>query len=120
MLCWGGLLAMVCMLWQVIRHRDRTALFIVVGYLAQLGPWLLVRRVVFEYHYFPSTVFLLLAIAYLFRLTEQRHPHWRRILYSFTAVSAGLFVLFYPALRGLPVSGWFGRSFLKWMPTWPF
>ena len=120
MLCWGGLLAMLGMLWMVIRHRDRTALFILVGYLAQLLPWVLVTRVVFEYHYFPSTVFLLLAIGYFFRTAELRHPRWRRIVYSFTAVSVALFVLFYPNLRGLPISGWFGRSFLKWMPTWPF
>lgn len=120
MLCWGGLLALLTLLWQAVRHRDRTALFLLVGYLAQLLPWLLVKRVVFEYHYFPSTVFLLLALGYQFRTLELRHPRWRQILYSFTAVSAGLFVLFYPALRGLPVSQWFGRSFLKWMPTWPF
>ena len=43
--------------------RDRTALFILVGYLAQLLPWVFVTRVVFEYHYFPSSVFLVLALA---------------------------------------------------------
>ena len=120
MLCWGGLAAMLCMLWQAVRHRDKTALFILVGYLAQLLPWTLVTRVVFEYHYFPSTVFLLLALGYMFRVAELRHPRWRSILYSFTGITIGLFILFYPALRGLPVSGWFGRSFLKWLPTWPF
>ena len=35
-------------------------------------------------------------------------------------LSVALFILFYPALRGLPVSGAFGQSFLKWLPSWPF
>ncbi|MBR1496886.1 MAG: phospholipid carrier-dependent glycosyltransferase [Oscillospiraceae bacterium] len=118
-LCWGGLLALLCVLWRALRWRDRTALFIIVGYFAQLLPWLFVTRVVFAYHYFPSTVFLLLALGYVFRDMEL-NTGLRRGLWSFTGVSAALFALFYPALRGLPVADWFGRSFLKWMPTWPF
>ena len=119
MLCWGGLLAMLCMVWRVIRHRDRTALFILIGYLAQLLPWVFVTRVVFEYHYFPSTVFLLLALGHCFRQSELAGQS-RRGLYGFTAVAVLLFALFYPVLRGLPVAGWFGRSFYKWLPSWPF
>ena len=119
-LCWGGLLAMLAMAFLAVFRRDRRALFLLIAYLAQLLPWVFVTRVVFEYHYFPSTVFLLLAAGYLMRALELRSPYWKRAVYSFTAVSAALFLLFYPALRGLPVSGWFGRSFLKWMPTWPF
>ena len=120
LLCWGGLLAMLCMAFQAFFRRDKTALFILVGYLAQLLPWTFVRRVVFEYHYFPSTVFLLLALAHVFRRIELEHPRWKAILFSFTGVSLGLFALFYPALRGLPVTGAFGTNFLKWLPTWPF
>ena len=119
-LCWGGLMAMLAMLYQVIRWRDKTAIFILIGYLAQLLPWVLVTRVVFEYHYFPSTVFLLLALGHVLRTLQLRHPHWRWVLCSFTGVSIALFFVFYPALRGLPLTGWFGRSFLKWLPTWPF
>ena len=120
MLCWGGLMAMVCMVYLALFKKDRTALFILVGYLAQLLPWMLVKRIVFEYHYFPSTVFLLLALGYIFRTAELRHPEWKRILISFAGVSVALFFVFYPALAGLPVSSWYGTSFLKWMGTWPF
>ncbi|MBR1658840.1 MAG: glycosyltransferase family 39 protein [Oscillospiraceae bacterium] len=119
-LCWGGLLAMLCMAWQTFRWRDQTALFILVGYLAQLLPWLLVDRVVFEYHYFPSTVFLLLALGHVLRTLQLRHSRWRLLLFSLTGVSVALFCLFYPALRGLPVTSAFGGNFLKWLPSWPF
>ena len=120
LLCWGGLAAMLCMVYEALVRKDRTALFIVVGYLAQLLPWTLVSRVVFEYHYFPSTVFLLLALGHMFRTLELHHPHPRLLVGSFTAVSVLLFCVFFPELTGLPVSRSFGSNFLKWMGTWPF
>ena len=120
MLCWGGLASMLCMVWQALRWHDRTARFILIAYLAQLLPWTLVTRVVFEYHYFPSTVFLLLALCHVLRTLELRAARGRAAVYVFAGLSVGLFILFYPELRGLPVSGQFGRNFLKWLPTWPF
>ena len=120
MLCWGGLCAMLCMLYLAIFRRDRTALFILVGYLAQLLPWVFVTRVVFEYHYFPSSVFLVLALGHVFRTFELRHARPKRAVVSFTAVAAVLFAAFYPSLSGLRVARWYNLSFLKWMGTWPF
>ena len=121
MLCWGGLLAMLAMLWLVVFRRDKTALFILVGYLAQLLPWVFVKRVVFEYHYFPCTVFLCLALGHVFRTLEvQKHPRAKRIVCSFTIVTVAVFVAFYPALSGVRVPRWYDLSFLKWLPTWPF
>lgn len=119
-LCWAGLLAMAAMAYLAVRRRDKTALFILVGYLAQLLPWVLVSRVVFEYHYFPSVVFLTLALCYILRTVELRHPHGRRWVLIFTGVSLLLFLVFYPALSGLEIPTWYGRSFLRWFPTWPY
>ena len=121
MLCWGGLCAMLCMLYLAVFRRDRVALFILVGYLAQLLPWVFVTRVVFEYHYFPSSVFLVLALGYVFRGFELFHPRAKRgAAIAFTAVSVALFAAFYPALSGLRVPRWYDLSFLKWLGTWPF
>ncbi len=120
MLCWGGLCAMLCMLWLTVFRHDKTALFILVGYLAQLLPWVFVSRIVFEYHYFPSSVFLVLALGHMFRIVELRHRRPRRVVISFTAVSVALFAAFYPALSGARVARWYDLSFLKWMETWPF
>lgn len=119
-LCWGGLLALAAMAYLAVRRRDRTALFLLVGYLAQLLPWVLVRRVVFEYHYFPSVVFLTLALGYVFRAMELRLPRGRRQVLAFTGISLLLFLMFYPVLSGLEIPVWYGRSFLRWLPTWPY
>ena len=120
MLCWGGLAAMLCMIYRAFVRRDKTALFILVGYLAQLLPWLLIPRILFEYHYFPCTVFLLLALGHVFRTVELFHPRPKRVILSFTAVAVLLFAVFYPELTGLPVPAVFAGKFLKWFRSWPF
>lgn len=119
-LCWGGLLSLFVLIYTALFRADKTAGFILVGYLAQLLPWVFVERLTFEYHYFPCTVFLVLSLGYTFKLIRQGNRHWRWYLGGFAAVSAGLFVLFYPALSGLVVDNAAATKLLGWLPTWPF
>ena len=121
MISWGGLCAMIGMVWLTIRDKDKTASFILIGYLANLLPWVLVSRLTFAYHYFPCTVFLVLAISYLFADLRRRDPHWRAALGSFTGVAVALFGVFYPVLSGLPRTEGYSKLLLKWfVDTWPF
>lgn len=120
MLCWGGLAAMLSMAYLSLFRGDKKARFILIGYLAQLLPWVFVSRVTFEYHYFPCTVFLLLALGHVFHTLRISHSEWKRVIFSFTGVSAFLFMLFYPVLSGAEVSQWFADSFLGWFESWPF
>ena len=119
--CWAGLLAIFANGIFAVKDRDGKAAFIVIGYLAQLLPWVLVTRLTFAYHYFPSEVFLLLALCNVWsRLRELAVPWWRRNMYAVTGVCAGLFVAFYPVLTGLRTAVWYTRTFLRWFPSWPF
>ena len=119
--CWTGLIAVIANGILAVRDRDGRAAFIVLGYLAQLLPWVLVTRLTFAYHYFPSEVFLLLALANVWsKLRELELPGWRRNMYALTGVSTALFVAFYPVLTGLRCALWYTRGFLKWFPSWPF
>lgn len=121
LLCWGGLLAMGGMVWIAIRDRDEKALFIVIGYLANLLPWVLVSRLTFAYHYFPCTVFLVLAVGYIFADLRRRDVKWPLYAGGFTALCVGLFILFYPVLSGVRISGDYADHYLKWfVDTWPF
>lgn len=120
-LCWGGLLAIFAMPYLAISRRDKKAAFIFVGYLAQLVPWMFISRVTFEYHYFPSVVFLTLAICHVFSAIRLGRPDWRRYVYGYTAACLVLFIVFYPVLTGITVSQWYTTSFLRWIPgAWPF
>lgn len=119
-LCWGGLIAIIVLLYTAIARKDKTARFIIIAYLAQLVPWMFVKRLTFEYHYFACTLFLSLALGYVFTIMEQSTKHYKVYIYSLTALSAVLFVLFYPALSGIPVNNDLACKLLGWLPTWPF
>ena len=88
--------------------------------MAQLLPWVFISRLTFEYHYFPCTVFLVLALGYVFKLMRLGRRQWKVYVGSFVIVSAMLFMLFYPVLSGLIVDNAKASAFLGWLPTWPF
>jgi len=118
---WGGLLAMITMAVRVFTHRDGKALFILIGYLSQLLPWVAVTRIVFAYHYFPSTLFLVLALAHIFNsIVEHRERIGIKVVVAYTAVTAAVFAVFFPALSGLYMPDWYYSYFVRWFETWPF
>jgi len=118
-LCWAGLAAMVCMAYLALVKRDSNAEFVLVGYLAQLLPWVFITRTTFEYHYFPSSVFLVLALAQLFALMR-KNKGYRLQVGGFTALCVILFIAFYPVLSGARVDSALAGNLLQWLPSWPF
>ena len=88
-----------------------------VFWLVQVLPWLLVSRCTFLYHYFPGMIFSLLALVLALESARREgHPHpW---LCRALAAGAGVcFVMFYPLLSGMAVpAAWL--QWLQWLPTW--
>ena len=117
---WAGLAALLVTAVQAVRRRCGKGLFIVIGYLAQLLPWVFISRITFAYHYFPSILFLCLALAYVMNDIVESGRRWRPAVYGLTGGAAGLYALFYPALVGIRVPVWFMKTFIKWFPSWPF
>lgn len=121
LLCWSGLLAMIGTGVLAFKKRSGRAAFILIGFIAQLLPWVFISRITFEYHYFPSAVFLTLAICLMFDEARRADlPGWCKSLFMFTAASVALFVMFYPVLSGMRVSDWYSTHILQWLPSWPF
>ena len=118
LVAWGGLLSMVGMAYLNFWKKDRRAGFILLGYLAQLVPWMLVSRIQFAYHYFACVVFLCLSLGYV--ATVLTKAGRKREVYALVAVSLGLFALFYPVLSGTEVNASYGGTFLQWFSSWPF
>lgn len=119
--CWGGFISLFVLLYAALFRKDNRAGFILLGYLAQLLPWVFVPRLTFAYHYFPCTVFLCLSIAYSFNILRLDGSRFARIpMYGFTVLSVLLFILFFPVISGSPVSAEFSDVFLGWFKTWPF
>jgi len=119
---WGGFLAMMVMAVRVFAHRDGKALFILIGYLVQLLPWIPITRVLFIYHYFPSSLFIIMALAHMFNTIRERRASFSRtaVICGFTALAGIIFVLFYPMISGMYMPEWYFSNFVRWFPTWPF
>ena len=119
LICWGGLITLPILLWTAIGRRDRTAVFLIIAYLAELIPWMFIRRITFAYHYFAAAVFLIPCLCYVFRLMERSSRLARIMTIVFTVLSVFLFVLFFPVLNGLPVAHETAKALFTWLKTWP-
>ena len=117
---WSGLIALLLTGYRFVKQRSAAALFIVIGFLSQFAPWLFVSRITFAYHYFPSTLFLALALGYIFTEMIERYPDKVNRIYLFTGLCVFLFAAFYPVLTGARVYNWYTADFLRWMPSWPY
>lgn len=118
---WGGLVAILVMGVRIFTRRDDKSLFIVVGYLCGLLPWMFVSRILFAYHYFPSSLFLILALCHVFNhILEQKRKHSKSFVYGFTVLAGLIFAIFYPSLSGMFMPNWYYENFIRWLPSWPF
>jgi dolichyl-phosphate-mannose--protein O-mannosyl transferase len=116
---WAGLGALIVCAAGVFKRRCHLALFILIGFLSQLLPWVFISRLTFPYHYFPSMVFICIALSYVFhRMTERDKKRGMRHMAAFTVVAMMLFVLFYPVLTGMQVPTWYPLYLLRWLPNW--
>ena len=119
-LCWAGLIAMLFTGYLAFARRDRVSLFILIAYLAQLLPWVIIKRTTFEYHYFQAAVFLIFALCRIFSMMEINLRGWRLRVCGLTALSVLLFVMFYPAISGKLTGKALLHGLCGWLPTWPF
>ena len=120
---WVGLAALAYMAYLAIAKKDSKALFLLIGYFAQLIPWMGVTRITFIYHYFPCVPFLVLMIAYaIYNVYENaREKDKKKVMTAaivYTAVAVGLFVMFYPVLSGQPCKLEYANHWLKWFSSW--
>lgn len=114
-----GLAALVGLLWHQVSGRgSRQGAGVLILYGTQLIPWMLVTRCTFLYHYFPSSMFCLAALALV--LARMKHVDWaKKIAAGLCVVALVLFVLYYPALSGLPIPAWWADA-LNALPSFGF
>ncbi len=86
----------------------------VVGFLAQYLPWVLVPRSMYMYHYFASVPFIILATTWAFSfLPEQRKGLRYGVMWGYVALAAAFFVMFLPYASGmLTPTSWLDA--MKW------
>jgi dolichyl-phosphate-mannose-protein mannosyltransferase len=120
---WGSLIAVPYVAFAWWRKRDWRAGFIVLAVAFLYLPWFLVSRPQFLFYATPITPFFVLACVYGLRDLSEAHLAGSRsrpylpVAVGFVVVSVGLFIWFWPALTGGPLSGsaWQLRA---WFPSW--
>ncbi len=125
---WGGFLAIIAMVYRMIKFKDSKALFILVGYMAQLVPWLFITRVVFIYHYFPCVLFMVIALSHVLdTIWERAQGRYKAAVYGFTGSAGLLFAVFFPVLSGCSRINFLHRTYpcvgsrsRGRFRTWPF
>jgi dolichyl-phosphate-mannose-protein mannosyltransferase len=116
---WVGIVAMVLAVLTAIRLKDKKMIVIFMAIASQYLPWALVPRIAFIYHYFSIVPFVILSIVYVMKDLIDSYPRARYAFYAYLAITAVLFIWFYPVLSGMEVN----RSYidgLKWLKTWNF
>ena len=96
---------------------DIPAIFITVVFFFSWLPYVFIGRATYIYHFYLSVPLLCLATTYFIN----KYWHTREGKIAAIAIFAGavaLFILFYPAISGSPVSTSFIRTYLKWFPSW--
>ncbi len=86
---------------------DIAPAFVLIGFLAQFLPWVLVPRGTYIYHYFASVPFLILSVMLLFHWLRMHWPRTCRILLIAYLVTCLLFfVAYYPYASGVMTPTW--------------
>ncbi|NCB32940.1 MAG: phospholipid carrier-dependent glycosyltransferase [Erysipelotrichia bacterium] len=120
LICWAGFFAVPYTFWCAIKKRDSAAWIISIGYLTAFLPWVsLVKRCVFAYHFYPSSIFMIFSIVYAARAIMIKHPKKIFLIYFFAIACAVLFLMFLPATAGFGTENSYIK-FLEWLPSWYF
>ena len=105
--------------------RDHAPAILLIGYLAQLVPWMFIARSTFLYHYFPSLMFAILALAYgLTRLRDRFGRPAGAAIALYLLVALAFFAFFYPFATGRLMTREYADA-MNWLrkmnlPWWPF
>jgi C-terminal four TMM region of protein-O-mannosyltransferase len=104
---WLGIPAMAFVAWQAYARRSLALALIVIAFLCQWVAWARIDRAAFQYHYYTSLPFVIMALAYF--AAELWHGASRRT-WLFAKVTAGVAIMG-PAILWLlarPLCGFVG------------
>ena len=110
--------ALVYMTVKSIRAKDGSSVPVLAGYLASFLPWVAVTRLAFIYHYFPATVFGILAIGYVVR-DVLKTEKGKKYIWAYPLTVLVLFVVFFPVISGFPTTAAYADS-LELLNSWYF
>lgn len=117
---WTGVAALIAGSVIAWRRKDKTFTALLIAIAFQYLPWAFLsdRTTYFIYHFLSVVPFLILIIVYCIKVLLDKYPQTRYLVIVYLAVSAILFMMFYPVLSGLPVDINYVESWLRWFRNW--
>ncbi len=116
-LWWSSSFAIFFLFILVIFHskiqKDKRAIFILLGYLTNMVPYLNVERVTFLYHYLPALIFAISSLVYLISWLKD----WKKVLFLILIFTILSFFYFAPLSYGFPLSPQEYQQRI-WLKTW--
>jgi len=113
---WFGLLSIFFLIFYYLKKKAISYLTILLCYFVFFVPWVFSPRIMFNYHYLPSTVFLTIASAIILdKLWKTKNGKILSIAVLFLMFS--LFIYFYPLWTGIPISTSF-NDYYFWLKSW--
>ncbi len=110
-----GILSIVLLIYKLVNKLNYSQFLIVLFYLAFFILWFHSPRIMFNYHYLPSTAFLTIAIGGI--LYEIKKIYGNPLFGAIVISLVILFIYFYPIWVGIPIT----QSSLAshfWLSTW--
>jgi dolichyl-phosphate-mannose--protein O-mannosyl transferase len=124
---WAGFASIIgltvyCVSKTVRKHLDLKknlpAIFLIVVFFFSWIPYVFISRVVFIYHFYVNVPIVCLGSAFI--ISRYWSNKWAKILaIAYFAIVIALFILFYPAISGMPTSTSTIDS-LHWFKSWVF
>ena len=118
---WTGLFALLFVRFRWWKgEAGRAGFYVVLGFMAQYLPWVLVPRSTFIYHYFASVPFLIICTVMLADWLRRRsRAAGRAFVFALAAAALLLFAAFYPLESGMPVLRSYA-NYLRWFNWYNF
>ena len=114
---WAGIGAFFYLIFRIVRNKDKTAGLLCFFYMMLLVPWIFVKRTVFIYQYYASSIFLCGMLGYTLWLFGKKK---RQIVPVFLEASLFLFLMFFPVISGMTIKVGHITTYLQWFRNWQF
>lgn len=111
LLTWFGLPSVLFTLFNI---KDKRAFVIIMGYVSSLLPWVFISRSTFAYHFYPSSIFTILAIVYTFSKLRNR-----KVINTFIVIYLLVFIIYLPICTGFGTTSEYIKL-LEVLPRWYF
>lgn len=113
-----AIIAILYLIYKAVKSKNILIFYLLITILSLWLPYIFIGRVMFLYHYFPVTLFLIPAIVYFFKdIEEKTNKKFIVPIYLFLVMI--FFIIYYPVISGLPMKNSYFET-VKLFSSWYF